>query len=165
MKHLLQILKHFRRMLAPCLYLGLGLWGQAQAQVCLTTALPPVFANYQASGTGSNGTGSVSVTCVVLGLLGQSVFYTVKLGLNGQAQGTQRRMNSGAAYLGYNLFCDSGHSQIWGDGSSGTCVATGGGASLLGTLLTVHPVYGRIPGGQYVPTGSYGDLVSIEVLY
>lgn len=168
MKHLLQILRHVRHVHPFRCVLGLclGLWSQAaSAQVCLTTAVPPVFANYQASGTGSNGTGSVSVSCVVLGVLGQNVFYTVKLGLNGQAQGTQRRMNSGAAYLGYNLFCDSSYSQIWGDGGSGTCVATGGQAGLLGTLLTVYPVYGRIPGGQYVAPGSYSDIVAIEVLY
>jgi len=165
MKHMHQILRHFRRVLAPCLGLCLMLWGQAaSAQLCTTTALPPVFAAYQASGTGNNGTGSVSVSCVVL-VGAQSVFYTVKLGLSGQAQGTQRRMSSGAAYLSYNLFCDSGYSQIWADGNSGTCVATGGQAGLLGTLLTVYPVYGRIPGGQYVAPGSYSDIVSIEVLY
>lgn len=150
----------------PAACLGLALWGQAaMAQICTTTGLAPAFAAYQASGTLNSSAGSVSVSCVVLGVLGQNVSYTVRLGLSAQAQGMQRRMASGAAYLGYNLFCDSGYSQVWGDGSNGSCVRTGGQSGLLGTLLTVYPVYGRIPEGQYVAPGTYSDLVSIEVLY
>ena len=155
-----------RALWTPLVAVCLALCSQAaSAQVCTTTGVAPVFASYQGSGTGSNSTGSVSVSCVVPGLLGLSVFYTVRLGLSSQAQGTQRRMGLGAAYLDYNFFCDSGHSRVWADGGGTTCVATGGQAGLLGTLLTVYPVYGRIPGGQYVAPGTYLDTVAIEVLY
>jgi len=167
MKHTSLFFSLLRRALrGPLMAMCLALCSQAaSAQVCTTIAVTPVFGSYQASGAGSNSTGSVSVSCVVLGLLGQSVFYTVRLGLSSQAVGTQRRMGLGTAYLGYNFFCDNGYSRVWADGSGTTCVATGGQSGLLGTLLTVYPVYGRIPGGQYVGPGTYLDTVSIEVLY
>lgn len=155
-----------RLLLRAILGLWLALWGQAaSAQVCTTSAVSPVFGNYLSTSPGNTAAGSVSVSCLVLGILGQDVSYVVKLGLSGQAQGTQRRMGSGGNFLGYNVFCDSGHNQIWADGASATCVRTGGQAGLLGNLLTVYPLYGRIPGGQFVPPGSYNDLITIEVLY
>ena len=166
MKHRQPILQAWRRVMAPIVGWCLLLWGQAAlAQICTTTGVAPVFVGYQASGPGAESAGSVSVTCVVLGILGQSVSYTVNLGPGGQAQGMQRRMGSGAAFLRYNFYCDSGRSQVWADGSGGTCRAAGGQAGLLGTLLTVYPVYASIPGQQYVTPGAYSDLVSIEVLY
>lgn len=155
------------RLLSIGLGLWLSLWAQAaSAQVCVTSTVLPIFGNYLASSPATTAAGSVSVSCVVLGVLGQSVFYTVSLSPGGQAQGTQRRLgNGGASFLPYNVFCDSGYNQIWADGSSGTCTRTGGQAGLLGTLLTVFPLYGRIPGGQFVPPGSYTDTIAVEVLY
>lgn len=155
------------QLLSIGLGLWLALWAQvASAQVCTTSTVTPVFGNYLATAPGSTASGSVSVSCVVLGVLGQTVLYTVRLSPGGQAQGTQRRMaRVGGNFLSYNVFCDGGYNQIWGDGSSGTCVRTGGQAALLGTLLTVFPLYGRIPGGQFVPPGSYSDTIAIEVLY
>ncbi len=161
-----QICRMIFRWPAFCLSICLLLWSHtASAQVCVTTAVAPVFAPYQASAGGTTGTGSINVSCVVLGILGQDVSYTVRLSLSAQAQGLQRRMLGDANYLSYNLFCDSGYSQIWADGDGSTCVASGGQSGLLGTLLTVYPVYARIPGGQYVAPGSYNDTVQIDVLY
>ncbi|WP_309679150.1 spore coat U domain-containing protein [Polaromonas sp.] len=155
-----------RLLLSTALGLWLALSGQAaSAQVCTTSAVAPVFGNYLSTSPGSNAAGSVSVSCVVPGVLGQNVFYSVKLGLSGQAQGTQRRMGSAGNFLAYNVFCDSGYNQIWADGTGASCVRTGGQAGLLGTLLTVYPLYGRIPGGQFVSPGSYSDNIAIEVLY
>lgn len=153
------------------LLIGLGLWlalwaPVASAQACTTSTVAPVFGNYLSTSSGSNAAGSVSVSCVVPGALGQDVFYTVKLSLGGQPQGTQRRMGSGGAnFLAYNVFCDSAYNQIWADGTGATCVRSGGQARLLGTLLTVYPLYGRIPGGQFVSPGAYSDTIAVEVLY
>jgi spore coat protein U-like protein len=165
MKRMHQFFRRLRHALAPCLGFCLALWSHtASAQVCITAVVPVVFGTYQVSGSGNNSVGSISVTCVLLP--GQSVSYTVKLGLNNQSQGTQRRMKGITAYLNYNLFCDSGHSQIWADGSSATCAPTKSHSGLVGSLLTVFPVYGRIPGGQYVPADlSYSDSITFEVLY
>lgn len=162
MKCLHQILRRLSHALAPCLGLCLALWSHAaSAQVCTVTADPPVFGNYNASDVGTNTVGKVKVGCK----LGPSVSYAVKLSLGGQPQGTQRRMISGTGYLSYNLFCDSGYSQIWADGGGGTCARPGSHSGSAVSPDTEHTVYGRIPGGQYVAAGSYTDTVVIEVLY
>lgn len=143
-----------------------GLFCQASsAQTCTTSATAPLFGNYRSSGSGTAANGSVSVSCVVVGIVSRSVSYTVKLDLNSQAQGTQRRMLFGSNYLRYNVYCDSSFNSIWADGAASTCTNTGGQANLLGTLLTVFPVYGNIPGGQFVPSGTYNDNIAIQVLY
>lgn len=161
MTHLLCAPSARRSMFAA---LGLGLWlalssPPASAQVCTVLGSPPAFGTYSA-GNGSPANGSITVTCV-LGL--GPVPYTIKLGMSAQAQGTQRRMSNGAAYLNYNVFCDSGYSQVWGDGLSTTCTRTGTQTSAL--ALPPFPVYGFIPPGQYVTPGTYGDNIAIEVLY
>lgn len=135
----------------------------AQAQLCTASAIAPVFGNYQSSGNNANG--SVSITCLVLGITPQTVFYNVQLELNSQAQLTQRRMAFGGSYLNYNIFCDGGYNQIWVDGSGSSCSVTGGQTGLLGNLLTVFPVYGRIPGGQFLSPGLYTDNITVKVLY
>ncbi len=137
----------------------------ANAQICTSSVTTPVFANYRATGADTAANGSVSVSCVVLGVTGQSVSYTVKLELGAQSLGTQRRMLSGGQYLRYNVYCDSGLQNVWADGGASTCVQTGGQAGLLGTLLTVFPVYGNIPAGQFVPAGIYTDTIAVQVLY
>lgn len=137
----------------------------AQAQVCTTSAIAPVFGNYSSSSPGNNANGSVTVTCIVLGVLGQDVNYTVKFGMSANAQGTQRRMASGTSRINYNVYCDNAYNTIWGDGTSSTCTNTGGQNGLIGQLLTIFPVYGRIPGGQYVLPGAYNDSIAITVLY
>lgn len=148
---------------------AMGLWlallsPPASAQLCTVLGVAPLFGTYS-TGSGAPANGSVTVTCVVLGIFGQDVSYTVKLLMSPQAQGTQRRMNNGGVYLNYNVFCDSGFNQVWGDGLSPTCARTGGQTGLLGSLITVFPVYGNIPAGQYVTPGTYGDSIGIEVLY
>jgi spore coat protein U-like protein len=162
--HILGFLKRSYRTLLTCLFFSLSPQA-AWSQVCTASANAPVFGAYQATGSGSGANGSVSVSCVVLGTLSQNVFYTVKLDLGSQAQGTQRRMQSGSNHLRYNLYCDGSFNSIWADGGSSTCTKSGGQASLLGTLLTVFPVYGNIPGGQFVASGSYTDSISVQVLY
>lgn len=153
-----------------CLYSGFFIsmllcQNNAQAQLCTASAIAPLFGNYQSAGSGSNANGSVSVSCLVPGITPQNVFYTIELELNGQAQLTQRRMVFGTNYLNYNVFCDGGYSQVWADGSGSSCTVTGGQAGLLGTLLTVSPVYGRIPGGQFLSPGTYTDSITVKVLY
>ncbi|SFU38669.1 Spore coat protein U (SCPU) domain-containing protein [Polaromonas sp. YR568] len=156
----------WRKLFTAC---GLGLWltlfsPPASAQLCTVLGVAPLFGTYSTS-TGAPANGSVTVTCIVLGIFGQDVSYTVKLGMSTQALGNQRRMKNGTAFLNYNVFCDGGYSQIWGNGVSPTCAPTGGQAGLLGNLVTIYPVYGNIPAGQYVTPGTYGDSIDIEVLY
>ena len=151
--------------LAGLFFLLILFSNDTRAQVCTVSAVSPAFGSYQASGSGNSANGSISVSCVVLGVIPQSVLYTVKLDLSAQAQGTQRRLNSGGSYLRYNVFCDAILGTIWVDGTLSTCIGTGGQAGFLGTLLTVFPVYANIPGGQFVASGTYIDSIGVQVLY
>jgi spore coat protein U-like protein len=137
----------------------------AWAQLCTTSVVAPLFGPYRGAGNGNSANGAVNVSCVVSGGVPQSVFYTVKLDLSANAQGTQRRMAHGSNTLQYNVFCSGSYSQVWADGNSSTCTTSGGQPNLLGTLLGSHPVYGRIPGGQFVAPGIYTDSIAIQVLY
>lgn len=137
----------------------------AWAQLCTTSVVAPVFGVYRSAGNGNSANGVINVSCVVSGVVPQSVLYTVKLDLSANAQGTQRRMNHGGNTLQYNVYCSGGYNQVWADGNNSTCMASGGQPNLLGTLLGVHPVYGRIPGGQFVAPGIYSDSIAIQVLY
>lgn len=155
-----------RRFFYAVVWMAMLLFQQnAQAQLCTATAIAPLFGNYPSSAAGNSANGSVSVTCLVLGITPQTVFYTIQLELNSQAQLMQRRMAFGASHLNYNVFCDSGYNQIWADGTGGSCTVTGGQTDLLGNLLSVFPVYGRIPGGQFLSPGVYSDSITVKVLY
>jgi len=74
-----------------------------------------------------------------------------------------RTMRSGANSMNYNLYRDSGRSQVWGQtsgvdtGSISLTVPNNGSAN--GTLV----IYGRIPALQNVPAGTYSDSVQITV--
>ncbi|WP_269506639.1 Csu type fimbrial protein, partial [Burkholderia sp. IMCC1007] len=57
--------------------------------------------------------------------------------------------------LGYNLYLDSAHTSIWGDGTSGTSAISWGKITSGGTFNAT--VYGLIRGGQNVVPGSYAD--------
>jgi spore coat protein U-like protein len=135
------------------------------AQQCVTTAVPPVFGTYRSSGSGNDVNGTITVSCSVLGTTAVDINYSIKLELSGNAQGIQRQMVFGNEFLKYNLYCDAGRSQVWADGANSTCTILGGQTALLGTRATVHSLYGRIPGGQYVAAGAYFDSLLVQILY
>jgi len=73
---------------------------------------------------------------------------------------TNRTMISGADALNYNLYTDAARSAVWGD------FFTGGTAQIIpaGNRQQIQ-VYGRVPAGQNVPPGSYGDSITITFLF
>ena len=63
--------------------------------------------------------------------------------------------------LTYNLFLDSTHLTIWGNGSSGTGIFSGTATGPnIGT-----PVYRRIPARQNAHVGAYSDVITITVTF
>ncbi|PXX32499.1 MULTISPECIES: spore coat U domain-containing protein [Burkholderia] len=68
----------------------------------------------------------------------------------------------GTQTLGYNLYLDSAHTSIWGDGTSGTSVISWGKISGAGTFNAT--VYGLIRGGQNVVPGGY-EVTNITILF
>ncbi len=105
--------------------------------------------------------GTVTTTCT------SGANPQVTLGQGGNAGGGStdavpvRQMSAGGGnLLGYALYQQAGRTSAWGN-----TVATAP-SSVPGTgAAQVFTVYGRIPGGQNVPAGSYADTVVATVTF
>lgn len=104
--------------------------------------------------------GAVIVTCTN----GASTTVTLGQGSNANtgssdAAPLRRMRDAGTNYLSYTLYQDAGRTTTWGN-TAGTGVGhTGAGSA------TNIAVYGRIPGGQNVASGSYSDTVVATVTF
>jgi len=105
------------------------------------------------TGTTSNtdATSSLTVNC------SNGTPYTIALN-NGTNYSAGRRMASGASYINYYLYSDSGRSTQWNSATTKAAIGTGSDQA--------HPVYGRIPSGQAITnTGMYADTIIATVTY
>lgn len=84
----------------------------------------------------------------------------VALNAGGHASGVLRYMDSGTDLLLYDLYQDPGRNLHWGD-SPGDALTLGPSA---GNPQSIH-IYGRVPGNQDVPVGSYTDSVVATVYF
>jgi len=104
-------------------------------------------------------TGTITVTCNLLSS------YTIALSHGGSGTYSPRRMADGSSHsLDYNLYRDAGYSQLWGDGTNGSTMATG--SFLLGGSRN-HTIYGRIllSTQRTAVPGSYSDSITVTVTY
>jgi spore coat protein U-like protein len=123
----------------------------AGAAGCTMGIISVVFGTYNTlSASSLDGAGSVSVTCDA------TSSFQVALS-KGQGSFAARQLQSGANVLYYNLYTDALRSLIWGDGTVGTTLVSGSGTA------ATYTVYGRIPGGQNLPAGSYGDSITVTL--
>jgi len=126
-----------------------------------TSAL--TFTGYdRAAGSPNDSTGSMTIACTNGGSPTSVDFST---GANsgsacdtasGGADANNRCLKSGSNYLAYNIYADSGRTTLFGLTGTTTTAETSTGA---------FTVYGRIPAGQAVPTGSYTDTLVATVNY
>lgn len=130
---------------------------------CTVTATGVAFSNYDPTvGSPTDATGNVRVNCSVL-LISVNSTINTSLSTGGSGLFSPRKMVSGANQLSYNLFKEASHTTVWGDGNGGTGIFTDTLLiAVLGTTIN-HPIYGRIPAGQYVPAGSYVDTITVTV--
>lgn len=126
--------------------------GAAMAE-CSVNVIGLSFGGYDPfSVTDTDITGSVLVTC--------DTDTSVQVSLSpGSGPFTARKLKSGMNALLYNLYTDPSHVSVWGDGSPGT-----GLVSFSGTAGS-YTVYGRIPAGQNVPVGTYGDTITVTLTF
>ena len=90
--------------------------------------------------------------------------YTIAMNLGTGAGATfpgGRRMTSGASTLGYNLYTDPSRTTVWGDGTASSAVSSGAGNGVAQPIA----VYGRIPSGQTVATGTYTDTITVTITF
>lgn len=68
----------------------------------------------------------------------------------------------GSDLLNYNIYTKSNMSMIWGDGTSGTDTVS---KRVNRNNPWVETLYLRIPAGQNVPAGPYGDNITITIMW
>jgi spore coat protein U-like protein len=77
------------------------------------------------------------------------------------SQRSMARTGGGTAML-YNLYLDTNHTQVWGNGQSGTSDYNGSGT---GANQTIY-VYGEIKSGQHtLSAGNYTDSLLVTVTF
>lgn len=126
---------------------------------CNVTASDLAFGSYiGAAATPGRGEGSILLQCSP----GQGAEVSLDAGSTPGATASQRQMLSatGSARLDYGLYQDAGRLVNWGETP---------GVDTLEVLTTGEPqalpVYGQVPAGQNVPAGTYGDVVTVRVLF
>jgi spore coat protein U-like protein len=112
-------------------------------------AYDPVVANASAN---LDGTGGLTIACT------KGASATVALGVGANASGSTRQLANGASRLQYEIYKDSGRTQVWNE-AAGT-LSTGAAPSKAARNFTV---YGRVPANQDVPSGNYADSVVATV--
>jgi spore coat protein U-like protein len=146
---------HFSRAAVGAVLLGLSLAGAARAATsCSIDATGAVaFGPYDWTAVApTDSTGTITYTCDGPAL--------VVLSQGSSGTYTARTMISGANQLTYNLYTDAARSQIWGDFSGGTTLRL----VAAGTRVPIT-VYGRLPAGQNVPSGSYSDTLMVTFFF
>lgn len=139
-----------------CLFIAL----ESHAANCSVTATGVNFGSYdvfQVAPTDS--TGSVTVLCDV------TTDVTVSIGPSSNSGGfipRQMRHSALPDLLSYNLFADKQSATVWGDGTAGTSSITKKAPKNKPVSLTV---YGRVPAGQDVAAGVYGEVLTVTILW
>ena len=117
------------------------------------------FGNVAATGSTTvvNATGTFSVICTN----GSAYTLSMDKGANGSSiSNREMKVTAGTATMSYQIYQDSGHTIVFGDGTTGSTLAgTGNG------LAQVITVYGQIPSQNVGTTGLYTDTVNITVTY
>lgn len=143
------------RMLIPAV-LFLLLPAAARAQ-CAVTAAPVSFGTYLPfSPTAADATGSVRVACTNF-----TGSYTIALGSGGGTI-SARRMVSGSIALLYQLYTTAARTTIWGNGTGGSVIVSGGCFFICNQT---YSVYGRIPARQSARPGTYTDTITVIVTF
>jgi spore coat protein U-like protein len=119
------------------------------------TVVNAAFGNYDVFATAATTTtGKVRVNCV------SGANYTISLSA-GAGTFASRVMTGSGSRLDYNLFTDTQHLTVWGDGTSGSVTVSGTGTG----SNTTYTVYGLIPAQQNVTAGNYSDTITVTVTY
>lgn len=144
-------------------FLVAGVGAQAAA-VCTVSTSGVAFGSFNPlPGQSADTNGTISVTCT--GMAGDSATYTITIN-QGLGSFAARRMVSGANGLVYNLYKDSGCSQVWGDGSGGTSVVSDSVTLTSSSLTTNYVVYSRIASGQNTArANTYNDNLLVTLTY
>jgi spore coat protein U-like protein len=134
------------------------------APTCTVSTSGVAFGSFNPlPGASAETTGTISVTCT--GSSGDTASYTITI-TQGLGSFSARKMFYGSANLIYNLYRDSGCTQVWGDSSGGTYVVSDSMTLTSSSTTKNYAVYGRIAGGQNTDgAGSYSDSLVVNLSY
>jgi spore coat protein U-like protein len=139
---------------------GLALLPTSAQALCTSFGVTATALNFDvydpAAGAATAAAGTVTVQCGI-GLLPS---FSVALSKGGGTY-AQRVMANGADALKYNLYADSMHMTVWGDGTDGTVTQSLTGIITLGS--TNYTVFGLVGAGQYPTPGTYSDSITVMV--
>jgi spore coat protein U-like protein len=145
---------HFRRLALAALLLATALPAAARAANSCHVIVGAVvaFGTYVWTNPApTDSAGTISYNC------NSDALVVLSSGNSGTAN--QRTLASGTDRLDYNLYTDATRNQIWGD------IFNGGGVQVAQSGRTSLSVFGRIPPGQNVATGTYTDTVTVTFLF
>jgi spore coat protein U-like protein len=129
---------------------------------CTISTVGLTFDSYSyASGLDTDGVGTVSTNCTVNTTAVIKLDQGNNFATNSSNTAPLRRLKNTDTtnYLNYTLYQNSAKTTIWGDSTNTGVTLSGDGSDGPTT------VYGRIPGGQSVPAGSYSDTVTATVTF
>lgn len=115
-----------------------------------------------------DGTADLANTSTITVRCSNGTDYTVDLSPGSSGNYANRTMTSvdSSVPLVYNLYTDTLHSTIWGDGLNSTGHAADVGEG-MGTLLT-HTVYGLLEAASnqgQIDAGSFSDVITATITY
>jgi len=139
-------------------------FAQAATAVCTVSTSGVAFGSYNPlPGASADTNGTISVTCS--GAAGDTAAYAITI-TAGLGSFSARKMVSGGDSLTYNLYRDSGCTQVWGDGTASTSTVTDSVTLTSSSLTTNYVVYSRIAGGQNTARAhAYSDSLLVTVSY
>jgi spore coat protein U-like protein len=130
------------------------------AMLCFISGTGVAFGQF--SGSRLTSTGAIVVNCIGNG----RADYELELSTGESGTYEPRQMKRGLNTLSYNLYTDSAHSQIWGDGRHGTEVVSGRlDIDRQGFLTFSIPVYGQVPKQPPPAPGNYSDAIVATLDY
>ena len=129
----------------------------AQGASCTISATSVNFGSYNVfDGAALDSTGTITYRCN-----GAANNISISLSKGLSSTYSPRLMSKGVEALSYNLYTNAGHTNIWGDGTSGTTVYVR--ANPPNNSDVNLTIYGRVPSGQDVSAGTFIDTVSATI--
>ena len=141
---------------------GLSSWTVTILPNCYISAAPLNFGTASLLTSNVDAAASLTVQCT------NSTPFSISLDNGANANGVQRRMQSGTSYVNYGLYTDAARSNAWKSTSSTTSCSAGVNTCILGTgtgLSQGVTVYGRVPVQTSPVPGTYSDVVIATITF